>query len=227
VAYRVKTLCGDMTSKLARDLSDETWVKEHTIVTENGKACILMVYPGVDLKALVEHYHLKNVIAGSSKKVALSCKSKYMPMLIKHFYGDDDEMVRSLSCSNIESTIISSMVENENITEWLASAGKKKEPKLLYRASRDGWGASDFHRMCDGKGATVTVVKSSGGYIFGGYTDVTWGQSGQCQSSTDSFLFSLKDHAGVGPVKMPIKRNMTETAVYHGSNYGPLFGGWS
>ena len=46
VAYRVKTVCGDMTSKLTRDLSDDTWVEEHTIVTESGKACILMEYPG-------------------------------------------------------------------------------------------------------------------------------------------------------------------------------------
>ena len=46
VAYRVKTLCGDMTSKLACDLSDDAWVEEHRIVTENGKACILMEYPG-------------------------------------------------------------------------------------------------------------------------------------------------------------------------------------
>ena len=46
VAYKVKTVCGDMTSKLARDLSNDTWVKEHTIATENGQACILMEYPG-------------------------------------------------------------------------------------------------------------------------------------------------------------------------------------
>jgi len=35
--------------------------------------------------------------------------------------------------------------------EGLASAGKSKQPKLLYRASRDGWATADFHRMCDGK----------------------------------------------------------------------------
>ena len=117
------------------------------------------------------------------------------------------------------------MVEDEKIKEWLASAGKTSEPKLLYRASRDGWDASDFHRMCDGKGATVTVVKSSGGYIFGGYTDVAWGQSdGQYKSSTESFMFSLKDHAGVGPVQMPIKSVMTGYAVIHASCLGPTFG---
>ena len=76
--------------------------------------------------------------------------------------------------------------------------------------------------MCDGKGATVTVVKSSGGYIFGGYTDVAWRQSGQYKPSTESLLFSLKDHAGVGPVKMPIKS--TGHAVVHYSSYGPFFG---
>ena len=70
----------------------------------------------------------------------------------------DGALSTETCCSGIESTIISSMVENEKITEWLASAGKTSEPKLLYRASRDGWGASDLHRMCDGKGATVTVI---------------------------------------------------------------------
>ena len=162
------------------------------------------------------------MIAGSAKNVSLSCKSKYTPMLIKHLYGDDDEMVRSLFCSDIESTIILSMVEDEKITEWLASAGKTSEPKLLYRASRDGWSASDFHRMCNGKGATVTVVKSSGGYIFGGYTDVAWGERGGWKSSAESFLFSLKDHAGIGPVKMPIKSG--KRAVCHHSFSGPSFG---
>ena len=137
-------------------------------------------------------------------------------MLIKHLYGDDDEMVRSLFCSDIESTIILSMVEEDKIMEWLESAGKTEIPVLLYRASRDGWDASDFHRMFNGKGATVTVVKSSDGYIFGEYTDVAWGQSGVCKKPVESFMFSLKDHAGVGTVKMPIKSNNTCHAVCHG-----------
>ena len=144
--------------------------------------------------------------------------------VVKHFYGDAGDMVLSLCCSNIESTIISSMDEDEKIKEWLASVGKTSEPKLLYRASRDGWDASDFHRMCDGKGATVTVVKSSGGYIFGGYTDVAWGQGVRWRASAVSFLFSLKDHAGIGPVKMPIKSDSTVHVVHHGSSYGPTFG---
>ena len=69
MAYRVKTVCGYITSKLACDLSNKTWVGEHMIVTENGKVCILMEYPGADLKALVEHFHLKNIIAAKAQKM--------------------------------------------------------------------------------------------------------------------------------------------------------------
>ena len=44
--------------------------------------------------------------------------------------------------------------------EWLASAGTKTlKPKLLYRVSGDGCLASNFYRMCNGKGATVTVIQ--------------------------------------------------------------------
>jgi len=79
--------------------------------------------------------------------------------------------------------------------------------------------------MCDGKGVTVTFVKSSDGYIFGGYTDVAWGgEGGVYKSFVESFMFSLKEHAGIGPVKMPIKSNKTEDAVGHDSCLGPDFG---
>jgi hypothetical protein len=230
VAYRVSTLCGDMTSKLAQDLSDKSWVREHTIVTEDGKVCILVEYPRAELKALVDHFHLKSISLGGttegSKKVRLSMASEYMPRLIKYLYCVDSEMVQSIS-STIESTIITSIDDEEKIKEWLASAGKTEQPKLLYRASRDGWSGADFHRMCDRKGATIVVAKSSAGYIFGGYTNVVWGMNGGYKLSSVSFLYSLKDHAGIGPVKMPIKSDKKAHAVFHNIHnpyYGPVFG---
>ena len=48
---------------------------------------------------------------------------------------------------------------------------------LLYRGSRDGWLSSDFHKHCDNKGPTVTLIKvvtTGAKYIFGGYTDQSW-----------------------------------------------------
>jgi hypothetical protein len=52
--------------------------------------------------------------------------------------------------------------------------GKQVKLELLYRASRDGWQGQDFHSRCDNKGATVTVIECTGGFVFGGYADVSW-----------------------------------------------------
>ena len=46
--------------------------------------------------------------------------------------------------------------------------------KLLYRGSKDGWDAKDFHSLCDNQGPTVTIVKSSAGRVSGGFTTVSW-----------------------------------------------------
>jgi hypothetical protein len=46
--------------------------------------------------------------------------------------------------------------------------------KLLYRGSRDGWKAVDFHRMSDGKGPTLTLFYIEDGDCFGGYTEAKW-----------------------------------------------------
>ena len=43
-----------------------------------------------------------------------------------------------------------------------------------WHAKTDGWAASTFHSNCDGKGPTVTIVQV-GSYIFGGYTEKSWG----------------------------------------------------
>lgn len=47
--------------------------------------------------------------------------------------------------------------------------------KLCYRASYHGWATSIFHRNCDGKRDTVTIIRKDQ-YVFGGYTDIPWGK---------------------------------------------------
>jgi hypothetical protein len=42
--------------------------------------------------------------------------------------------------------------------------------QLLYQASRDGFGASDFHSKCNGITGTLVVVKDTNSNIFGGFT---------------------------------------------------------
>ncbi len=49
--------------------------------------------------------------------------------------------------------------------------------RLLYRASEHNYTAKSFHECCDDKGPTLIVIKSSGGWIFGGYTTQSWSGS--------------------------------------------------
>jgi hypothetical protein len=52
--------------------------------------------------------------------------------------------------------------------------------ELLWRGSRDGFGAHDFHSRCDGHTDTLTLIVTTasvcddGGFVFGGFTRVEW-----------------------------------------------------
>ena len=65
--------------------------------------------------------------------------------------------------------------------------------ELLYQGSRNGRKGSDFHVKCDDKGATITVIFSSDGFIFGGFSDKSWKASGVWYNYDKDVLFSLKN----------------------------------
>jgi hypothetical protein len=95
---------------------------------------------------------------------------------------------------------------------------------ILYRGTRDGFGASVFHRRCDNKGPTVVLVRDTEGWIFGGYSAIPWKESGRFQedSSGSSFIFTLKNPHGTPPQKFLLKD--PQKAIYCYPNYGPTFG---
>ena len=66
-----------------------------------------------------------------------------------------------------------------------------KDIKLIYRASRDGDSAKDFHSKCDGIENTVTFVKSINGRKFGGFASEAWNSNNSWISDMNAFLFSL------------------------------------
>ncbi len=71
---------------------------------------------------------------------------------------------------------------------------------LLWRGSRDGFRHADFHRLCDGQGRTLTVIKSTDGWIFGGYTSVSWSSDDQETVDDTAFLYTLTN-----PSRTPLK----------------------
>ncbi|XP_078384110.1 uncharacterized protein LOC144666576 [Oculina patagonica] len=93
---------------------------------------------------------------------------------------------------------------------------------LCYRATTHGWKADTFHSRCDGKRDTVTIIKK-GQYVFGGYTDIPWEHGGKYGATTKAFIFSLRNHEGLGPFKSTA-RHPGRHAIGRFPGFGPTFG---
>ena len=126
---------------------------------------------------------------------------------------------------NLTMTLFDSKILNEKLTaDFLRVCqfldGQKF--KLLYRASSDGFGASDFHSKCDNVNKTITIVKSRNGNIFGGYTALCWDQSGTNKIDNNAYIFSIVNLHN-SPIKIACSPG--QNAIYCNSSYGPTFGG--
>jgi hypothetical protein len=106
----------------------------------------------------------------------------------------------------------------------LCDFSPKDKWSLLYRATRDGFGATKFHKKCDDHPNTLTILKAKESeFIFGGFTSVSWESSNELKSDPNAFLFSLTNKDSK-PLKMKIDPIHQQSAIYCGSGYGPTFG---
>ena len=92
---------------------------------------------------------------------------------------------------------------------------------LIYQATRDGFAVSTFHSKCDNKPNTLSVIRSSNGNVFGGYTEQSWSGSQQYKTDLSAFIFSLINKQNK-PLKM--KCSKCQHAIYCHNSYGPIFG---
>ena len=191
----------DDVTRLARQFSDEVgnvdlWRKEFTpngiaicmIESDRVSALaenIILSFSGRTMAMLRELLHTRVHAVVHRTSVVESCADKRRELIARkqeldratqgmwRILGIDSEAERQKLSSNILSSTQASM-----ILLWLKEvvAGRGDHPKmtLLYRASRDGWGSSHFHSKCDNKGPTLTVIKCTGGYVFGGYANAAW-----------------------------------------------------
>ena len=133
--------------------------------------------------------------------------------------------------------IDSNILKNELITENFFIFSKLKEIyaynryiklNLVYRASRDGDLAKDFHFKCDFIGPNLTLIKTKKQYVFGGFTIKTWkhlfkdvnNEDPECGTELkdeQAFGFSLNEN------KIYENGKPDESIIYCNSNYGPCF----
>ena len=95
--------------------------------------------------------------------------------------NDIEELVDSpIESSDSESLSFSSNVlldthiinhqYDDYLIEWFGGL----QWKLIYRASEHDYTTESFHEYCDNQGSTLILIKSSEGWIFGGYTTQSW-----------------------------------------------------
>jgi len=126
--------------------------------------------------------------------------------------------------SPLDSNVLSFQLQ-QILIEWLGN--QKRTLKLLYQGSRDGYRATNFHQKCENKGATITIIKSSSGHLFGGYTSQSWDSSGNYKSDPLAFIFTLTNPFDIPPTKFPIQQ--AGNAIHARMEYDDMTAGniWS
>merc|ERR1712113_275581 len=104
--------------------------------------------------------------------------------------------------------------------EWIDDSNKC-DFKLLFKAKRDGFESSEFHKKCDGKGANISIIKSDNECIFGGYVSKSWNNKGNWISDDYAWLYSLRNKKGN---QRKFKIVNTGDAMFGYSTYGPAYG---
>ena len=101
-------------------------------------------------------------------------------------------------------------------------ASGKQFTTLCYSKQQHGASSSAFHSGCDGRGASLTIMRLSTGRVIGGYTSASWSSSsGYYSRDCNAFLFSITNN-----YKHTIQHlsSCSEYAMYRRSDYGPTFG---
>lgn len=128
------------------------------------------------------------------------------------------------------------------IKAWIKagfSGFKSATPTLerCYSMAQSGDEGLGFHDACDGKGPTVTIVKTTKGFIFGGASDKDWASSSGSSrnggvttmvASDSAFLFCVKcagAGTGAAPSQLKLTGKNNQNALIHQLGSGPLFGG--
>jgi hypothetical protein len=93
---------------------------------------------------------------------------------------------------------------------------------LLYRAEHE-FIARKFHQLCDGKGATITLIQARNGWMAAAYNGESWGLPWGHRANPRGFITSIVDDpAAIGGFSL---HNFSAIAsVFSNPYFGPDFG---
>ena len=198
--------------------------KKYEIKKEDNKLILSILYSSekkIDLlipkKDINENIQL-NIITefANFKRENKEIKERLLDLEKKVFeLLNEKDNVKDLK--GFENTIIKNKDEAKKILKWICPNSERRV-KLLYRATLEENTNDDFHRKCDNKGATVTIIETTKGRRFGGYTSLSWSSNEGWKNDKEAFLFSLDNDKKYDAIQEKIYK------VYSGIKHGPWFG---
>jgi hypothetical protein len=197
----------------------KTNVKEFSILCEEfGFEVESSSFRFAQLEATIEE--LKNDIRHLSEEI---CSLRFLPSITTKLSETTSELRSNLfSLRHFTQPIGSTIISNfpDVFTEFV---GKKFS--LLWRGSRDGFKAEEFHRRCNGHANTLTVISDTKGNIFGGFTPLEW-EWRFCYKADDSlksFVFTVKNPHNVPARSFALKAEQKHRTICCSSFCGPDF----
>lgn len=188
-------------------------------LSNRGNKNMQIVFPNKD----EEITRLKNELSSTKQKLeALQLENTLLSQRLSIIEKIFDQKIKDKM--TLKKYILSDIIEN--ITELdlfgkrLGRHNKRTTYNLLYKATRDGDKASEFHNLCDQKKNTLVLIKTDKGRRFGGFTTQTWEGDNINKKDDAAFVFSL-DKLKVYPVESG------EDAIGCYALNGPDFCGWN
>jgi hypothetical protein len=137
-----------------------------------------------------------------------------------------DLIDRNESFATINELLLSKILKGNQCSDLIKVCQfySRDQWALVYRGSEDGFGAKNFHKLCDGVAKTLTLIRAKEtSYIFGGYTEKAWDSFSLEKSDPNAFIYSLTN-ARNQPTKIPVDPCNVQDAIYCNSERGPTFG---
>jgi len=156
---------------------------------------------------------------------SLASKFQLLDTHYKSVLEDAERLVTQSSMVQINAAKdIQSSILNEKVIAWLQSTLQEEGwviGKRLFSTAEYGNSAEAFHKNCDDKGATLTVIKATHGAVFGGFTSTPWSSQPGYAIDQRAWLFRVDEDACK---RIGVKANFRDLALFHNAQYGPTFG---
>jgi len=178
---------------LIKEQNDQIELKIIPTLTAMGEPTLIIPIKKADDKEIIKN--LCEIVKTLQLKVN-TLEEKMKNIEETSFYH------RIIGSKNLIGDIIKNKDQCNLIYDWI---GKNKVLRfqLLYKGTKDGDSREAFHKKCDNQGPNISIIESTDGQIFGGYTSKSWiMNNNNFTPDPESFLFNINNKR-----KYPVSNN--------------------